>query len=340
MNNQQIIQRYYENPKYGFSSADKLYPKIKKDFPNITKKEITDYIKNQSTHQIHTNQKINKNDFNQITAKGLGYFQFDLIDMSNYKKHNEGYRYILLGVDVKSRFGLMEALKTKTAEEVYRAFLKMEYYCESVKHRIYAIYCDKGNEFSKIEKNKDKYNYKVFYKEPNTHRGSGIIDRRVRTFRELLEKYFTNKDTLNWIDVYQQINTNINETENRTTKEEPYNIWTEKETSKQIIRKDKPVDKFNIGDYVRVKNINGIFTKNSTGLFSNKIYKIKEISGLGFYVDGIKRKLFPVDVKRVDGDDKNNENIEKLRNNNKKNNTIKRRLNKEGIFEILFKTNE
>ena len=221
--------------------------------------------------------------------------------MTNYKRHNENYRFILLAVDVKSRFGMMEKLKTKTAEEVYRAFLKLQYYCESVGNRIYAIYSDKGSEFSKIEKNKDKYNFKTFYKQVEDHRGSGIVDRRVRWFRELVEKYFTTNNTLNWIDVYQQINTNMNNTINRNIKETPKDIWDRKVESQQIIKDNNPIDKFKVGNFVRVKNINDKFTKNSTGLFSEKVYKIKEIDGLGMIVDGITRKLFPVDVKKVKG---------------------------------------
>ena len=245
--------------------------------------------------------------------------------------YNENYKYILLMVDIKSRFGIMEQLKSKTSEEVYRAFLKIHYYCESIGNRIYALYSDKGSEFSKIEKNKDKYNYKMFYKEPNTHRGSGIVDRRVRWFRELLEKYFTQNNTLNWIDVYQQINNNMNNTENKTTKQKPIDIWDKKEKSKQVIKTDKPVDTFKVGDYVRIRNDTKGFTKSSTGIFSEKVYRVKEINGLGIYVDGFKRKLFNADVIKVNAPRDNHENVAELRKQNKKNNTIKRRLQNEGL---------
>ena len=96
--------------------------------------------------------------------------------------------------------------------------------------------------------------------------------------------------------------------------------------SKQIIKNDNPIDKFKVGNFVRVKNINDKFTKNSTGLFSEKVYKIKEIDGLGMLVDGITRKLFPVDVKKVKG---NNENTGDLRKKNKKANRVKKLINRE-----------
>ena len=156
--------------------------------------------------------------------------------MSNYKKHNENYRYILFMVDIKSRLSLMEKLKSKTAEEVYRAFLKIHYYCETIGNRIYALYSDKGSEWTKIEKNKEKYNYKMFFKEVDTHRGTGIVDRKIRFWRGLIEKYFTQNNTLNWNDVYQQINNNMNNTENKTTKQKPIDIWDKKKNKNKLLK--------------------------------------------------------------------------------------------------------
>ena len=167
MNNEDIIKKVFTDPRTGFKSIQNTFKTIKELYPDIKikKREVEEFIKNQSSHQVHTIQKINPKDYNQIVAQQLGFLQIDLIDMTNYKRHNENYKYILLLVDIKSRFGMMEKLKSKNAEEVYRAFLKLQYYCESVGNRIYAIYTDKGSEFSKIEKNKDKYNFKMFYKQ-------------------------------------------------------------------------------------------------------------------------------------------------------------------------------
>jgi hypothetical protein len=280
--NEEIIKKYWEDPRTGFISAINLHKKIKPLYPNITLREIKEFINSQTTAQIHNQKKIKLEDYNQITAKTLGFFQIDIIDMSNYKSHNDNYRYIFIATDIKSRYTFMEKMKTKTADETFRIFMKFYYYCESVGNRIYAIYADKGGEFKKIENSDKEYHFKVFYKTPNTHRGSGIVDRRIRWFRELIEKYFTQNNTLNWIDTYQLINNNQNNTINKNTKETPQNIWNKKAESKQEIKKVKPVDNFRLNDWVRVRLDTNNLSKNSTGLFSNKSYQIKEIDGLGF----------------------------------------------------------
>ena len=83
-----------------------------------------------------------------------------------------------------------------------------------------------------------------------------------------------------------------------------------------------------MGDFVRIKSENKTFSKNSTGRYSNKIYRIKEIQGVGMFLEGYNKKVFPADVKKVNEKD-NKENIAEIREKNLKKNKVKRILNKE-----------
>src|SRR5690349_3476342 len=122
MNNTDIIRKIYLNPSTGFKSIVKTYQTIKEEYPqsNITRKDVENFIKNQSVHQIHTNEKVDKTQFNPIIAKKIGFLQMDIADLNNYKNYNKGFRYLLVMVDIVSRYSFMEPLKTKSAEEVYR----------------------------------------------------------------------------------------------------------------------------------------------------------------------------------------------------------------------------
>src|SRR6185503_12854411 len=104
--NEEIFKKIYLNPRTGFQSAQNTYKKIKKDYPSfkITRKQVEEFIKNQSTAQIHGKQKVDVSDYNTIKARKIGMFQMDLIQMTNYKSHNEGYNYILILQDIVSRY--------------------------------------------------------------------------------------------------------------------------------------------------------------------------------------------------------------------------------------------
>jgi len=50
---------------------------------------------------------------------------FDLMDKQKYAKENKGYKYILIVIDSFSKFAYMEALKSKLADAVIKAFKKI-----------------------------------------------------------------------------------------------------------------------------------------------------------------------------------------------------------------------
>ena len=48
----------------------------------------------------------------------------DLVDMQKLSKWNKGYKYLLMVLDLFSKYGWIVPLKTKTGLEVSKAFLK------------------------------------------------------------------------------------------------------------------------------------------------------------------------------------------------------------------------
>ena len=53
-----------------------------------------------------------------VVSEPMEQFQIDLADMSSLMEYNDGYRYVLVTIDIFSRFLWLRALKTKTAKEV------------------------------------------------------------------------------------------------------------------------------------------------------------------------------------------------------------------------------
>ena len=58
----------------------------------------------------------------RVVTKGLyDLYQCDLIDLHSYAKYNKNYKYILVVIDVYSKFAWAHALKTKAGKEVSSA---------------------------------------------------------------------------------------------------------------------------------------------------------------------------------------------------------------------------
>ena len=59
----------------------------------------------------------------RVYVKGVdAIWAADLVDMRAFSKFNQGYKYILMVIDVFSKFGWAIPLKNKSAEEVTKAF--------------------------------------------------------------------------------------------------------------------------------------------------------------------------------------------------------------------------
>ena len=108
-------------------------------------------------------------EYNRIIALGLGdSLQVDLLDLSNYKSKNKGYRYILLVVDVYSRYAFARKLKAKNARAVPDAFADI---LEELALPVNSIVSDKGTEFlnAPFQRSVKDRNIKHFTKRPGTH---------------------------------------------------------------------------------------------------------------------------------------------------------------------------
>ena len=80
----------------------------------------------------------------------------DLVDMQAFSRNNKGYKYILMIIDVFSKYGWAIPLKTKTGLEVSEAFSKLWISTKPPER----LWVDKGKEFDNkpMKELLDKYN--------------------------------------------------------------------------------------------------------------------------------------------------------------------------------------
>ena len=49
-------------------------------------------------------------------------FQADLVDVQNLSRYNKGYKYLLTGIDIFSKYAWVVPLTTKQGQELVKAF--------------------------------------------------------------------------------------------------------------------------------------------------------------------------------------------------------------------------
>ena len=125
----------------------------------------------------------------------------DLVDMQSFSKNNKGFKYILMIIDVFSKFGWAILLKTKTGLEVTKAFQHL-WETQSPPQKLWT---DKGKEFyNRHMKELLKKNNVELYSTENEEKSS-VVERWNRTIKRTMWKYFTANNTQNYIDVLAEI---------------------------------------------------------------------------------------------------------------------------------------
>lgn len=210
-------------------------------------------------------------------------FQFDLgmFDNPKIRAANNGYRYLLMGICVLSKTIFGMPLKTKEAGEIIKAFEKI---FSELKYTPVNIFTDRGTEFiNKRVKDYLKSKGINAYTSQNQDIKAGVVERAIRNFKGRLYKYFENKNTLKWIDVYQKIFDNINRSYCRVTKLRPIDVNTtnQQDVWDRLFKSQPPSKaskaKFNVGDFVRIPYKRDTFSKGYQINYTDAIKKVVHV---------------------------------------------------------------
>ena len=273
MNTDKLRETYYD-PEEGLMGARKLYEKLKTQ--GVTYKEIKDFLDKQEVAQRHKPIQKPKAYFPIIAKYENEIMQLDLVDMSNISSTNEGYKWLLCGIDVFTRKAYCEPMKNKTIPSVISAF---QIILEKAKPEI--INCDKGSEFisHQFKKLANDNHIIVKYVQSEEHNKLGIIDRFVRTLRGLINRYSTMYNKTKYINVLPKLINNYNSSYHSGIKGIPNKVDCKRLTNQNQekynnARKEEVI--FKIGDQVRHVLNRKLFEKGSNPTFSKTIYTITD----------------------------------------------------------------
>ena len=257
-----------------------IHIKNKKDLPEgLSYKKVKEWYQSQVTHNIHiiprkkfTREPIIVDHINEQ-------MDCDLIDAARLKKYNSGFGYILVCIDLFSRYVWALSVKTKSGSDVAEAMRKI--LADGAAPS--AIRSDRGREF--VSKH-----FKTLLKDNGIHHilaygqhKASYAERANRTLQERLYKYMYEHQTLRYIDILPEIVESYNSTIHSTIGIAPkdvnesnsYDIY-EKVYMPLVIKQAKPVKfKFAVDDTVRISYQRMPFTRGYDQHFSEEIYKIQ-----------------------------------------------------------------
>jgi len=323
---------------YGLPSASVFKKILKQEGINATAKQIKEFIEKQDEQQTHKRVVKSKNP-KPITASGKAVnYQADLLDFQKYKGNNDGYAWLLIGIDVLTRKAGAVAIKRKTKEETAEA---IDLLYKQISGTPILTTTDNGGEFNEVaDKNTMHKTADV-----GDHNVLGMIDNFSLRIKSKIAKLIKRNNNTRWIDSIDSIVKNYNKTphssldDNTPNEMEKYpwlarqyalnrfNKYQQKEAKKKQIK---------VGDFVRILEKKHKLSKGTDQTYSSEVYKVKEKDGQ-YYVlsDGDKyRKPFLLVVPKDEVDMVKKRNVVKEATKARKD---KNQLNREDIREENIK---
>ena len=126
----------------------------------------------------------------------------DLVEMQEWSKTNNGFRYMLNVIDVFSKYVWSIPLKDKKGDTVTEAFKLLVKESNAIPNHLWVY---QGKEF--YNKNMDewlKLNNINRYSTFGEHK-SAVVERVNRTLKDIMWKRFTAENTGNWIDMLDRL---------------------------------------------------------------------------------------------------------------------------------------
>jgi hypothetical protein len=251
---EQLVFDAYNDPREGFVSASKLYKKLKLQHPNIKWTDVNNTLKQISRRQQF--EPIGKRTYDKIWApRNRDSYGIDLADMQQVKSENNGVGYIFLCIDFHSRYALMLPCKDKTIASV-KSCLQSVF--NNTMGKPLSIVSDFESSIlsHEVQDWLNQEGVKLVPVKQERKRNNALVERLIRTMRELLAKAWAAYGTRRWIGpLLVAVNENYNNSIHRALKTTPQAIWSGAEISTEM--PVRHVYGFRIGDRVRVAKVVG-----------------------------------------------------------------------------------
>ena len=236
MDKNELLHSLYtnvENNPSSFSGINVLHKAAKTIDKSISVNDVKNYLKSQKTYTLH------RNTFKRFPRRKIlapypkVIVSSDLVDMSKLSSHNSGYRYLLVVIDVFSRYAQVVPLKRKTATDTLSGLKQILESDEFQGARKFNS--DEGKEYynapvKKYLSSKDITLYSTKSREIK----AAIAERFIRTIKGKIYKYLTHNNTLSYIAKLPNIISNYNHSIHRILKNTPFNVHHTAKNSKYL----------------------------------------------------------------------------------------------------------
>lgn len=281
----------------------------------LSKAAVERWLRTQPTYTLHKARRKRFPMTRYYVRKPNLQFQADLVDYSKFAMHNQGYKYMLMIMDLFTRQAWAFPLRTKSGAEVagiFRPFFRQ--------HKTERLQVDEGKEFYNKDVKSVLHDYDIELFSIYSQTKAALVERLNRTIKGMLEKIFTATNSKTWIHVIDDVMDIYNNRRHRSIGMAPNEVPAREQEAfdtmyadfKPGMEKKKRVRKetFPVGTRVRLSKRKGTFGRGYEANWSSEeffitrkqdmkdghvMYKVKDAHG-----EEIKGSFYPKELQRVE----------------------------------------
>lgn len=217
-----IMSQFFGDVKTNaYRSVDSYYTKISQEFIGITREDVKTFVNSQEVHQIQAvaEQKIVHP---LITTKPMEHWEMDLVDMSEFESQNKHIHFLLVIIDIFSKFMWVRPLKNKTAPLVASELQNVFFLSGSPS----IISSDNGSEFISLEMRAlcERFGIELRHSLPYKPTTQGAVERSNQTLKNMIFSYMTEHHSKEYLQALQFMVHSYNTQKHSTTKFTPFQV--------------------------------------------------------------------------------------------------------------------
>ncbi len=283
---------YYDPRKAGaYGGFDKFYNAIVKRSQeiNVGRADVKKWLSGQEPYSIHRGAR-RRFERDRVITSGMNIqADADLADTKRLAEFNSNTNFILVVIDVFSRYAWVRPLKDKSGKEMARVVNELFHDMEKTP---YLLRTDNGMEFKNklVQKVYGKYDV-VHFTTRNEEIKANYAERFIRSLRKMMARYLERKRTRRYLDALQDLVYNYNHRPHRSLKgmtpaevdkSNEAELWLtlydddhDRKTTKKTDGRHTPRPyKFKIGDQVRVVIAKTTFRKEYENTWSREVFTV------------------------------------------------------------------
>lgn len=275
-----LEQLYYGLPApSAYAGGSRLVHATHKKYPTDKVKE---WLESQDAHTLHkmVRYRFPRRSYRVFSPYEL--WEADLADLRALKTYNDQYTYLLVVINVLSKYAWVEPIHNKTGKCVAEG-LERILQRNNDRDPLY-FQTDKGKEFVGREVQQLLKKRNIIYRtvrDPDVK--AAVAERFIRTLKERIWRYFTHLHTRRYIDVLDNIVQSYNNSWHSAIKMTPssvnmHNAARARENLEHRYHIKHPHHhKYNVQDLVRVSRARTAFRKAYEGGWTLEIFRIIKV---------------------------------------------------------------